>query len=175
MPAALSMDIHRRVFEAREAGETTAEVAERFSVSEAFVRKLMRHYRENGSLEISGSGHKRGRTLSLTKEDLERLKALATRQPDLCARELREQLGLSTSDLTVGRARKGWHHSVRRVKAKHKTAMVRKSPADNGIRTRYLPPYSPDLNPIENTFSKLKSMVKSAGQRTIGGLWASVG
>jgi len=44
MPTALSMDIHRRVFEARQSGETTAEVAERFSVSEAFVRKLMRHH-----------------------------------------------------------------------------------------------------------------------------------
>ena len=57
----------------------------------------------------------------------------------------------------------------------HKTAMVRKSLEDNGIRTRYLPPYSHDLNPIENAFSKLKALVKSAGQRTIAGLWRMVG
>jgi hypothetical protein len=43
MPTALSMDIHRRVFEARQAGETTTEVAERFSVSEAFVRNQTLH------------------------------------------------------------------------------------------------------------------------------------
>lgn len=57
----------------------------------------------------------------------------------------------------------------------HKTAMVRKTLEDYGIRTRYLPPYSPDLNPIENAFSKLKGLVKSAGQRTIAGLWDVVG
>lgn len=57
----------------------------------------------------------------------------------------------------------------------HKTATVKKALGDNGIRTRYLPPYSPDLNPIENAFSKLKALVKSAGQRTIAGLWGMVG
>jgi transposase len=106
MPKALSMDIHRRVFEARQAGETTAEVAERFSVSEAFVRKLMQHHREKGFLKIPGTGQKRGRKLSLGEEDLERLRQLVTQQPDLCARELRERLGLSASDLTVWRALK---------------------------------------------------------------------
>ena len=57
----------------------------------------------------------------------------------------------------------------------HKTATVKKALEDNGIRTRYLPTYSPDLNPIENAFSKLKALVKSAGQRTIAGLWETVG
>lgn len=57
----------------------------------------------------------------------------------------------------------------------HKTAMVRKTLEDYGIRTRYLPPYGPDLNPIENAFSKLKGLVKSAGKRTIAGLWDVVG
>ena len=57
----------------------------------------------------------------------------------------------------------------------HKTATVKKALGDNGIRTRYLPPYSPDLNPIENAFSKLKALVKSAEQRTIAGLWETVG
>lgn len=44
----------------------------------------------------------------------------------------------------------------------HTAAMVGKSLEDHGIRTRHLPPYSLDLTPIENAFSKLKSMVKSA-------------
>jgi transposase len=57
----------------------------------------------------------------------------------------------------------------------HKTAMVRNTLGDYRVRTRYLPPYSPDLNPIENAFSKLKGLVKSAGQRTIAGLWDVVG
>lgn len=57
----------------------------------------------------------------------------------------------------------------------HKSAKVREAPEDNGIRTRYLPPCSPDLNPIENASSKLKGMVKAAGQRTIAGLWGIIG
>lgn len=49
MPAALSMDIRGRVFEARQSGETTAEVSERFSVRQAFVRKVMQWFRESGT------------------------------------------------------------------------------------------------------------------------------
>jgi transposase len=42
-------------------------------------------------------------------------------------------------------------------------------------KVRYLPPYSPDLNPIEQLFSKIKSMVRSEGKRTIETLWSSLG
>jgi transposase len=106
MPAALSNDIRRRVFEARQSGETTSEVSERLSVSQTFVRKVMQCHRETGLLKAPESGLKRGRRPVLGEEDLKRLRELATQQPDLCAWELREQLGLSSSDLTVWRALK---------------------------------------------------------------------
>ena len=35
----------------------------------------------------------------------------------------------------------------------------------------YLPPYSPDFNPIENAFAKLKALLRKAAERTIEGLW----
>ena len=35
----------------------------------------------------------------------------------------------------------------------------------------YLPPYSPDFNPIENAFAKLKALLRKAAERTIDGLW----
>lgn len=57
----------------------------------------------------------------------------------------------------------------------HKTAAVRDTFDRCGIRFRYLPPYSPDLNPIENAFSKLKRLVRSAAERTIDGLWSTIG
>ncbi len=38
----------------------------------------------------------------------------------------------------------------------------------------YLPPYSPDLNPIENAFSKIKQLVRSAAHRTREALWADI-
>lgn len=44
-----------------------------------------------------------------------------------------------------------------------------------GCRLLYLPPYSPDLNPIENAFSKLKGLLRKAAERTVDGLWAAIG
>ena len=39
----------------------------------------------------------------------------------------------------------------------------------------YLPPYSPDFNPIENAFAKLKALLRKAAERTVGGLWDAIG
>jgi transposase len=44
-----------------------------------------------------------------------------------------------------------------------------------GARLLYLPPYSPDLNPIENAFSKLKAGLRKASQRTVESLWETIG
>lgn len=57
----------------------------------------------------------------------------------------------------------------------HKTAGVQAALRRCGIAYRYLPPYSPDLNPIENAFSKLKRLVRAAAERTMDGLWNAVG
>jgi transposase len=57
----------------------------------------------------------------------------------------------------------------------HKTAAVRAAFARHGITYRYLPPYSPDLNPIENAFSKLKRLARTAAERTVDGLWGTIG
>lgn len=39
----------------------------------------------------------------------------------------------------------------------------------------YLPPYSPDFNPIENAFSKLKALLSAKAERSVDGLWNTVG
>ena len=44
-----------------------------------------------------------------------------------------------------------------------------------GASLLYLPPYSPDFNPIENAFSKLKALLRKAAERTVDGLWAAIG
>ena len=44
-----------------------------------------------------------------------------------------------------------------------------------GATLLYLPPYSPDLNPIENPFAKLKANLRKAAERTVNGLWDAVG
>ena len=44
-----------------------------------------------------------------------------------------------------------------------------------GASLLYLPPYSPDFNPIEQAFSKLKALLRKATERTIHGLWNAIG
>ncbi len=44
-----------------------------------------------------------------------------------------------------------------------------------GARLLYLPPYSPDFNPIENAFAKLKALLRKAAERTVEGLWTTIG
>ena len=44
-----------------------------------------------------------------------------------------------------------------------------------GASLLYLPPYSPDFNPIENAFSKLKALLRKAAERTVTGLWQAIG
>jgi transposase len=57
----------------------------------------------------------------------------------------------------------------------HVVAGVRKAIEGAEARLLYLPPYSPDLNPIENAFSKLKNLLRRAAERTVEGLWAAIG
>ena len=57
----------------------------------------------------------------------------------------------------------------------HKTAEVERLIAAAGAEVRYLPAYSPDLNPIEKLFSKLKEALRAAAARTVEALIAAMG
>src|SRR5215510_12132171 len=57
----------------------------------------------------------------------------------------------------------------------HKVAGVREAIEARRATLRYLPPYSPDLNPIEKFFSKLKSVLRKAAARSLESLWAVIG
>lgn len=57
----------------------------------------------------------------------------------------------------------------------HKRAGVREAIQTMGAELIYLPPYSPDLNPIENAFSKLKWLLRSAKERSCESLWHTCG
>lgn len=59
--------------------------------------------------------------------------------------------------------------------ASHKVAGVRQAIERVGAEVIYLPPYSPDLNPIETVFSKFKWLVRSQSRRTVDGLWTLCG
>ena len=57
----------------------------------------------------------------------------------------------------------------------HKGPAVRRAIEAAGANLLYLPPYSPDFNPIENAFAKLKALLRKAAERTIGALWDRIG
>jgi len=282
-----SDDFRLRIHEARQDGESTAEVAERFGVSTAFVRRLQQRFRLTGSL--APRPHGGGRAPKLAGRDGELRQAVAER-PDATAAEHRERLELPASRVTVWRAmrrlgltrkkksihaserdrpdvaeaRRLWPAKVagidpkdwvfldetgantamqrthgyapkgRRVVASaplagwqtvtfvgaltaygmvapwalegamngewflayveqvlvpalrpgmvvvmdnlpsHKVAGVREAIEGAKCRLEYLPPYSPDLNPIEKAYSKLKRALRGWAARTVEGVYAAL-
>jgi transposase len=59
--------------------------------------------------------------------------------------------------------------------ASHKVAGVRQAIEACGASLLYLPPYSPDLNPIEQSFAKLKALIRKAATRSREALWNAIG
>jgi len=57
----------------------------------------------------------------------------------------------------------------------HKDAAIQAAIEASGVRLRFLPPYSPDFNPIEMAFAKLKALLRKAAERTVDRLWTVVG
>ena len=57
----------------------------------------------------------------------------------------------------------------------HKAPSVRALIEAAGAHLRYLPPYSPDFNPIENAFAKLKALLRKEAARTVETLWRAIG
>jgi transposase len=57
----------------------------------------------------------------------------------------------------------------------HKVDGIAEAIESAGARVQYLPPYSPDLNPIEMLFAKLKALLRKAKTRSIDSLWQCIG
>jgi len=57
----------------------------------------------------------------------------------------------------------------------HKGARARALIEGAGAALLFLPPYSPDFNPIENAFAKMKALLRKAAERTVEGLWNAIG
>jgi transposase len=57
----------------------------------------------------------------------------------------------------------------------HKVAGIEEAIHAAGAQLLYLPPYSPDYNPIEQVFSKLKTLLRKAAARTVDDLWSAIG
>jgi len=57
----------------------------------------------------------------------------------------------------------------------HKGSAVRRAIRAVGAKLFFLPPYSPDLNPIEQVFAKLKALLRKAAERTVTTTWQRIG
>ena len=57
----------------------------------------------------------------------------------------------------------------------HKAPAIRAAIRAAGARLWFLPPYSPDLNPIEQVFAKLKTLLRKADERSIAAVWHRIG
>lgn len=57
----------------------------------------------------------------------------------------------------------------------HKGQAVRRAIRQAGAHLLFLPPYSPDLNPIEQVFAKLKTLLRKADERSIAAVWHRIG
>lgn len=280
-------DLRLRIHAACQAGASTAEVAERFAVSPAFVRRLKQRFRQTGSLAPLPHGGGPARKLAAHEGAL---RQAVREHPDATPAEHRDRLKLPASRVTVWRtlrrlrltrkkksthaserdrpdvaeARRRWPEKVAGVDAGdlvfldetgantamqrthgyaprgervvasvplrewaavtfvgaltsaglvapwatqgamngewflayveqilvpalrpgmvvvmdnlpcHKVAGVEEAIVAAGCRLEYLPPYSPDLNPIENAFSKLKRGLRDGAARTVGRVYAAL-
>jgi transposase len=57
----------------------------------------------------------------------------------------------------------------------HRGQAIRSAITSTGARLVFLPPYSPDLNPIEQVFAKLKHLMRKASERTLDATWQRIG
>jgi transposase len=282
-----SDDLRQRIHEACRAGDSTAEVAERFGVSTAFVRRLKQRFRQTGSIAPLPGGHGPAPKLAAHEGAL---RQAVRERPDATPAEHRGRLKLPASRVTVWRAlrrlrlsrkkkspraaeqgrpdvaeaRRQWPGKLARVDPAdlvflgeagantamqrthgyaprgervvasaplagwqavtfvgalaaggliapwalegamnggsflayveqilapalrpgmvvvmdnlpcHKVAGVEEAVRAAGCRLLYLPPYSPDLNPIENAFSKLKRALRDWAARTVRGVYRAL-
>ncbi|HET7719219.1 MAG TPA: IS630 transposase-related protein [Acidimicrobiales bacterium] len=101
---AYSMDLRVRVLEAAEAGEATAELADRFAVSPAWVRRLRQRHRATG--EVAPRKAKDPRIPKL-RDHLPRIRELLAATPDMTLAELRAELKVAAALSTLWAAVRG--------------------------------------------------------------------
>lgn len=101
---AYSMDLRVRVLAALDDGDPTAEVAERFAVSPAWVRRLKQRRRETGETAPRPSRNRRAPKL---RPHLTRIRALLAATPDMTLAEVRHELAVAVALSTLWAAVRG--------------------------------------------------------------------
>ena len=183
MPKAYSQDLRDRVIEAVEVGGMSCRgAAARFGVSVSSAIKWQGRYRATGNRGPVGTGGHRRSKLEAERSWL--LAALAEK-PDITLQALSERLaaerGLNGArfrawieQALVPTLRKG-DVVVMDNLGSHKGKQVRAAIRNAGAHLLFLPQYSPDLNPIEQLFAKLKAKLRKAAERNVDAVNTRIG
>ena len=129
-------------------------IAKAYSVSKWTVYQLTEQKRKTGSVALRTS--QRGRKPVLTAEDKENIRQCIDEKPDITIEEIREKLSLSASY-------KSTQWAILCCDGKCALSSCKGfpgSPGGKGNEILYFPPYSPDLNPIEKMWSKMKALLR---------------
>ena len=191
---AYSSDFCGRILRDSAEGLESDEIAEKYGVSRSWVDRVKQRYREHGeTLARMGSGRKSmsrryGRSLRgqrvidsvphghwKTSTVVAGLRHNGIIAPAVfdgaidggCFRAYVAQIlvpALRTGDIVI----------LDNV-AFHKVVGIQDIIEAAGARLLYLPPYSPDFNPIEQVYAKLKQLLRSAAKRTVEELWNTIG
>ena len=124
------MDLRVRVLADSDAGMPTKQVAAKYSVSPAWVRRLKQHRRERGDILPRTGGGSRG-----FKIDRDRLAELVLERPDATLVELRDRLGVAVTPWAVGLALRQLKLSYKKSRwsPKNSSGPTSPPPALNGV------------------------------------------
>jgi transposase/transposase-like protein len=185
MPAPLSNDMRIRIIKARERGDTIAQIAREKEVNQSTIVHLIRLYRETGSHEARLLNN--GRKPRLSPETLEIIRERIERQPDTRFERISILSSVRMNGTMVPLVFEGalngdlFKAYVERMLApslkpgdivimdnlsSHKVKGIVEAIEAAGVSVKYLPPYSPDLNPIELLWSKVKAILRKFKIRT---------
>ena len=186
MPKSYSTDLRKRVIEAVASGVSRHEAAELFGIAVSTAVKWWQHWRETGSTAPKLRGGSTSRLeehrisiLRLVKEQpdstFEELLAAALRHDKMVAPMVFD--GTMTGQMFLAYVEQCLVPTLKRndivvidnLRA-HKVAGVREAIETARATLRYLPQYSPDLNPIEMPYSKFKTFLRKVAARTVPAL-----
>src|SRR5262245_17996531 len=159
MPRPYSTDLRERAVEAVESGASRREIAEIFKVGVSSVVRWCQRWSETGSAAPKPSGG----SVSPLEEHSDWILALIAKQPDLTLEEILAAMAKQGIP--------GSRSALQRFFDRHNVSFKKKPARGRAASVLYLPSYSPDLNPIEQFFSKLKALLRQAAERAIPNLW----
>lgn len=138
---AYSMDLRVRVLAAVDAGDTTAEVAETFAVSPAWVRRLVQRRRDHG--EVGPRARRSGRPPTL-RDHADRIRAALAIAPDLTPTELRDELRVAVALSTLWAAVRALGYTFKKSSAGRRAGPGRRAGGPRPLAGRRGPGPGPE-------------------------------